>query len=92
MQRKWSHALFTDAQCQDQRQCTPAQSQKVPSEHYEMLLYLEDNQDLAQSAQRGCGVLLFRDPQKMPGPMLEHPALGGSAGTGGGTEGHRGPS
>jgi len=50
VQRGWSQALFSGAQCQDQRQWAQTETQEVPSERQEMLFSGEGGQAMAQVA------------------------------------------
>ena len=53
--------------------------QVVPSEHEKTLFYSEDDQAVAQVAQRGCGVCSFRDMLNRTGHGPAQPDLGDPA-------------
>ena len=55
------------------------ETQEAPSEHQETLFHCEGGRVLAQVAQIGCGVSIFRDIQKLSGRGPGQPALGGRA-------------
>lgn len=74
-----SQALFSSAQWQDQRQWTQTETQEVPSEHQETLLYCDGNWALEQVAKKDCGVSILRDTQKLSRHGAGQPALGDPA-------------
>lgn len=78
VKRQWT-ALFSSAQCQEQRQWTQNGTWEVPSEHQETFVCHVDDQTLSQSAQK-LRSFLFRDFQKPPKHELGHPALTGPSG------------
>ncbi|KAK4826185.1 hypothetical protein QYF61_006129 [Mycteria americana] len=67
VQRGWSQALFSGAQCQTQGQWAQTETQEVPSKHQEILFYCKGDRALTQVAQGGCGVSILGDIQQQSG-------------------------
>jgi len=67
------------AQGQDQRQQAQTETQQAPSKHQETLLQSEGDWALAWVAQRGGGVSILGDIQKLPGDGPGQWAVAGPA-------------
>ena len=76
VQRRWGQTLLSGTQGHDQRQQAPTETQEAPSEHEEKILYCEGNQAPEQVAQRGYGVSILGDIQKLSGHNPGQRALG----------------
>lgn len=61
--RRWSQVLSRNAQGWDQSWWAHAETQQMQSEHQEMVFYWEVDKELAQVAQKGCGVSIVGDTQ-----------------------------
>ena len=75
VQRRQNQALFSGAQWQDNRQWAQTETQEV-LEHQETFFHCESDQAVAQ---RGGGVSIPGDIQKLSGHSPEPPGLGGHA-------------
>ena len=76
MQREWSQAFSSGAQCQDERQWSQTETQEVSSEHQETLFYCEGNWALERVVQRACGIFYLADIQKLSLQGPGQPSLG----------------